>query len=172
MVKAAVFRFANKNISINEIAMNISNMILELLKHKKLMTFCAVSLDKKTGEMAICNAGHPYPIIKAKEPGIIRMPSKTGLPLGVSKKRCQYTTESEVLNPEETLFIYTDGFPEAENDKGEEYGYNTFEKLITNASISSSEELKNLLIETFKQHHGEKELADDVTFIILRRKPL
>ena len=172
MVKAAVFRFANKNTSLSEMAVNISNMIHELLKHKKLMTFCAVSLDKKTGELAICNAGHPYPIIKTKETGIIRMPDKTGLPLGVSKKRCQYTTESEVLNPGETLFIYTDGFPEAENDDGKEYGYENFKQLIANASISNSEELKNLLTETFKQHYGDKELADDITYIILRRNPI
>ena len=172
MVKAAVFRFASKNLSLNEIAVKTSNMIFELLKHKKLMTFCAISLDKKTGEMAICNAGHPYPIIKSKEAGIIRTPSKTGLPLGVSKKRCQYTTEQEVLNPEETLFIYTDGFPEAENDKGEAYGYDNFQQLIAKASITSSAELKNILTETFKQHYGDKELADDVTFIILRRKAL
>ena len=172
MVKASVFRFANKNISLNEIAINTSNMIFDLLKHKKLMTFCAVSLDKKTGEMTICNAGHPYPIIKSKEVGVIRTPSKTGLPLGVSKKRCQYTTEQEVLNPEETLFIYTDGFPEAENDKGEAYGYDKFQQLIAKASIASSTELKNTLIDTFKQHHGDQELADDVTFIILRRKAL
>ena len=172
MVKAEVFRSAHKNTSLSEMAVNISNMILDLLKHKKLMTFCAVSLDKKTGEMAICNAGHPYPIIKAKETGIIRIPNKTGLPLGVSKKRCQYTTESEVLNPGETLFIYTDGFPEAENDKGEEFTYEKFQELISNSAINTAEEFKNQLITVFKQHHGEKELADDVTFIILRRNSL
>ena len=68
--------------------------------------------------------------------------------------------------------MYTDGFPEAENDKGEEFGYGNFNNLIKNYKITSSEDLKDHLIEVFKQHHGEKELADDITFIILRRKPL
>lgn len=172
MVKASVFRFANKDTPLNEITTNTSNMIFDLLNKRKLMTFCAITLDKNTGEMAICNAGHPYPIIKAKEPGNIRKPIKTSLPLGISKKRCRYTSEPEMLNPEETLFIYTDGFPEAENDKGEEFTYEKFEELISNSVITTAEEFKNQLISVFKQHHGEKELADDVTFIILRRKPL
>ncbi|MBQ3643987.1 MAG: SpoIIE family protein phosphatase [Candidatus Riflebacteria bacterium] len=172
MVKASVFRFANKDTPLNEITTNTSNMIFDLLNKRKLMTFCAITLDKNTGEMAICNAGHPYPIIKAKEPGNIRKPIKTSLPLGISKKRCRYTSEPEMLNPEETLFIYTDGFPEAENDKGEEFTYEKFEELISNSVITTAEEFKNQLISVFKQHHGEKELADDVTFIILKRKAL
>ena len=172
MVKASVFRFANKNASLNEIVTKTSNMICDLLKKKKLMTFCAIILDKNTGEMAICNAGHPYPMIKAKENGVLRTPCKTSLPMGLSKKRCKYTSESEVLNPGETLFLYTDGFPEADNDKGEEYGYNKFTELIRNYNMNSSEELKNYLLEVLKQYHGERELADDVTFIILKRKPL
>ncbi|MBR4329622.1 MAG: SpoIIE family protein phosphatase, partial [Candidatus Riflebacteria bacterium] len=170
MVKASIFRFANKDTPLNEIATNTSNMVFDLLEKRKLMTFCAITLDKHTGELAICNAGHPYPIIKAKETGVIRKPTKTSLPLGVSKKRCRYTSEPEVLNPEETLFIYTDGFPEAENDKGEEFTYEKFEELISNSVINSAEEFKDQLLTVFKQHHGEKELADDVTFIILRRK--
>ncbi len=171
MVKASVFRFANKNASLNEIVTNTSNMICDLLNKKKLMTFCAIILDKKTGEMAICNAGHPYPMIRAKEEGVMRTPCKTSLPMGLSKKRCRYNSEMEILNPDETLFLYTDGFPEAENDKGEEFGYDNFNNLIRNYKITSSEDLKNHLIDVLKNHHGEKELADDITFIILRRKP-
>ena len=172
MVKASIFRFANKDAPLNEMATNTSNMIFDLLEKRKLMTFCAITMDKNTGEMAIVNAGHPYPLIKEVENGKVRKPIKTGLPLGVSKKRCRYTSEPEILNPGETLFIYTDGFPEAENDKGEEYTYDKFIELIANTPINTTEEFKDNLIEEFKRHHGEKELADDVTFIILRRKPL
>ena len=172
MVKASIFRFANKDTPLNDIATNTSNMIFDLLDKKKLMTFCAITMDKNTGELAICNAGHPYPLIKEKENGIIRKPIKTGLPLGVSKKRCRYTSEAEVLNPEETLFIYTDGFPEAENDNGDEYTYDKFIELIANTPINTAEEFKNILINEFKRHHGERELADDVTFIILKRNAL
>ena len=170
MVKASVFRFAKKNASLNEIVTNTSDMICDLLNKKKLMTFCAITLDKTTGEMAICNAGHPYPMIKTRESGNLRIPSKTSLPMGLIKTRCRYTSETEVLNSEETLFLYTDGFPEAENTKGEEYGYDKFKELVANYRISNSEDFKNYLVETLNNYRGEKELLDDITFIILRRK--
>ena len=129
-------------------------------------------LDKNTGEMAICNAGHPYPIIKEKGSDNLRMPCKTSLPMGISKKRCRYNSELEVLNPGETLFLYTDGFPEAENKNGVEYGYDNFKDLIAKAVVNKVEDLKNNLIKTFEEYHGKEELADDITFIILKRESL
>ena len=172
MVKASVFRFAHKDTPLYEIVTNTGNMICDLLNKKKLMTFCAVILDKNTGEISICNAGHPYPIIKEKTLGHLRILSKTSLPLGVSIRKFNYTIENEKLDAEEILLLYSDGFPKAENDKGEEFGYENFNNLIANISIKTAVELKDLLIETFKKHHGEVELTDDITFIILRRKSL
>jgi hypothetical protein len=172
MVKASIYSFANQNTPIDEMVIKTSNMILDLLKKRKLMTFCAIILNKDTGEIKTCNAGHPYPIIKEKETGKYRTIETTNPPMGISKRRCRYTYESEIINPEETLFLYTDGFPEAENDKGQEYGYNKFKELIANTPIIDSESFKNTLIDVFKQHHTSNELSDDITFIIMRRKPL
>lgn len=173
MVKASVFRFANKqDVPLNEILSKTSLMIYDILKKKRLMTFCAVILDEKTGELSVCNAGHPSPILKEKEKGKYRITQLSGFPMGASKRRCNYTIESEHLNPEETLFLFTDGFPEAENEKGELYGYENFNKLIGDTLITSANEFKDYLLKVFKKHHGEAELADDLTFIILRRKPL
>lgn len=168
MVKASVFRFAQKDTPLTEIATKTSNMIFDLLNKQKLMTFSAVTLDTNTGEMAICNAGHPLPMIHTTK-GKLRTPTQNALPLGVSKKRCRYKSESEVLNPGETLLLYTDGFPEAENANGEEYTYEKFQEFVTNQEITNAENFKNQLVEEFKKHHGDAELADDVTFIILRR---
>ncbi len=173
MVKASVFRFAKKtNVPLNEILSKTSQMIYELLNKKKLMTFCAVILDEKTGEISVCNAGHPFPIIKEKEIGKSRTTHLSGFPLGASKRRCKYTSESEKIDFGETLLLFTDGFPEAENQQGEEFGYNKFNKLITDQPSTTAENMKNNLLDVFKEHHGEAELSDDLTFVILRRKPL
>ncbi len=172
MVKASIFRFVKEETSLKDIVTNTSRMISDLLNKKKTMTFCAITLDKKTGEMFICNAGHPFPIIREKEIGHFRILSNSSLPMGASKKRCNYSVESETISHEETLVIYTDGFPEAENSEGKEYGYENFKNLIANIPIKNAEDLKNQLVDIFKKYHGNTELSDDVTFIILRRKPL
>ncbi|MBP5469289.1 MAG: SpoIIE family protein phosphatase, partial [Candidatus Riflebacteria bacterium] len=143
MVKASIFIFSNKkDVPLNQMVSNISMMISDLLNKKKLMTFCAVILDKNTGEIAVCNAGHPFPIIREKQIGKSRTTELSGFPMGASKRRCKYTSETETINPGETLILYTDGFPEAENEKGEDFGYKRFNQLITDSIINSAEELR------------------------------
>ncbi len=172
MVKASVFLFANQNLPLNEIVTNTSYMILDLIGNKLPMKFCAITLDKATGELNLCNAGHPFPFIREKEIGKMRTLTNINLPMGISKARSKYSYESVVLNQEETLLLYTDGFIEACSNKTDEFGYDNLKNTFLNCSIDNTEELKNLLIDTYKKNLGKKELMDDITFIILRRNPL
>ena len=170
MVKGCVYRFAHKDTPLTDILSKISNMIFELLKRKKLMTFCAIVLNKLTGSISICNAGHPYPIIHSSK-GITRTINEDNFPLGVSPKRNHHSIVNDSLMPDETLILFTDGFPEAEDANGKAYSYKAFNKFIENSSIDSAEGLEIELKSEFQKHHGDAELSDDITFIIIKRLP-
>ncbi|MBQ3643985.1 MAG: SpoIIE family protein phosphatase [Candidatus Riflebacteria bacterium] len=172
MVKASVFLFANQNLPINEIVTNTSYMICDLLGNKKIMKLCVITLDKNTGELSICNAGHPYPLIREKELGQIRIPTNINLPIGISKARSNYTYENVVLNPEETLLLYTDGFIDANSNKTDGFGFDNLKNCFSNIITDNLEEIEKQLINLYKTNLGEKELADDISFIVLRRQPL
>lgn len=172
MVKASVFMFANQNLPLDELVTNISYMICDLLGNKKIMKFCVITLDKNTGEMAICNAGHPYPLIRGKEIGHIRIPANINLPIGISKARSNYTYEKVVLNPEETLLLYTDGFIDANSNKTDGFGYDNLKNFFAGISTEDSEEVEKQLINLYETNLGDKESKDDISFIILRRNPL
>ena len=172
MVKASVFLFANQNLPLNEIVANTSRMICDLLGDKKQMKFCLVTLNKSTGELAICNAGNSYPFIKTIGKDSLRIPSKINLAMGISQVISDYSLETEELKDNETLFLYTDGLLKLQNDKNEEFGYDNLKQLFTDMQTNDSEETMNQLVNAIKAHHGEKVLTDDITFIILRRKPL
>lgn len=173
MVKASVFLFANQNLPLNEIITNTSYMILDLIGNKLPMKFCAITLDKLTGELTVCNAGHPFPFIREREIGKMRTLTNVNLPMGISKARSKkYSYESTVLNQEDTLLLYTDGFIEACSNEVDKFGYDNLKNTFLNCPLDNPEELKNQLINAYKKNLGEKELIDDITFIILRRKPL
>ena len=172
MVKASVFMFANQNVPIEEIVTNTSHMICDLLSNKKIMKFCLITLDKITGELAICNAGHPFPLIREKETGKVRVPTNINLPIGISKKRSNFTYEKVVLNPEETLLLYTDGFIDANSNQTDGFGYDNLKNFFSNIQIDSAEEVEKQLINLYETNLGSKESNDDISFIILRRKPL
>ena len=172
MVKASVFMFANQNLPLDEMVTNTSYMICDLLGNKKIMKFCVITLDKNTGELAICNAGHPYPLIREKEIGKVRVPANINLPIGISKARSNYTYEKVVLNPEETLLLYTDGFIDANRNKSDGFGYDNLKDFFANIPTEDSEKIENELINHYKTNLGDKESKDDISFIILRRNSL
>src|SRR6202167_175135 len=71
------------------------------------------------GEIEISSAGH-FPALVIEKNGVRKI-SSTGLPLGMFAKS-RYTIERVLLEPGDSLILYTDGISEAANTKGEEYG--------------------------------------------------
>ena len=162
----------NNQHSIDEMVTNTSYMICDLLGNKRPMKFCVIILDKNTGELSICNAGHPYPLIREKEIGEIRIPTNINLPIGISKARSKYTFEKVALNPEETLLLYTDGFIDANSNKTDGFGYDNLKNFFSTIPTDNIEEVEQKLINLYETNLGSKESADDVSFIILRRNSL
>lgn len=169
MVKALIFRFSKCPKDLSLIMKELSEMIFDLLKHRKLMTFCAIIVDKDSGEFIMANAGHPYPIISDKD-GQIKKVEHSSLPLGVSKKRSNYPTKTGTLTVGDVLVLYTDGIAEAANEKGEIFGFDRVESIISKNCQKSAKELQEILLNEFWQHYTDKALDDDLTFVILKKE--
>lgn len=169
MVKAQVFRFARKNRSLSEILKSLSEMIFELLRYRKLMTFCALIFDARNHSCQFANAGHPFPIWCDAD-GKIKALDKEALPLGVSPRRSNYITVESSFEAGDMMLLYTDGIAEGAGPDGEAFGFDRVRELIVSNRSHSSEEVKNTLLSEFWQHYKREELDDDLTFVIIRRR--
>ena len=169
MVKAQVFRFASKNRDLPDIFKNLSEMIFELLRYRKLMTFCALILDTQNNTCLFANAGHPFPVW-CNRSGQIKELDKAALPLGVSPRRSNYEAVEGTFSPGDLMLLYTDGIAEGTGPDGREFGFDRVKQIIIANRERSSEEIKNQLLKEFWQHYQREELDDDLTFIIVRRR--
>ncbi len=170
MVKAAVFRFASHDTDLKTILQSLSSMIFELLQRRKLMTFCAMILDSRTGRFYTANAGHPFPLLCSPD-GSIRQIEHASLPLGVSLKRSTYDVVEGELAAGEMLMLYTDGITEGTDASGCEFGLEKVEKVIKEKLSDGIEKVRDQLLEDFFSHYQRQELDDDLTFILVRRLP-
>ena len=168
MVKALVFRFTTQNAELPVLLKSISEMIFDLLKHRKLMTFCAVILDQKDNSFVVANAGHPFPVL-CRASGETHLIEHSSLPLGVSIKRSNYSTVKDHLEPGDILMLYTDGMPEGTNSQGEIFGFERVEKIVAENRKNNIEDIQNTLLQNFWEHYQREDLDDDLTFIIIRR---
>jgi len=134
-------------------------------------TFFIGVLDLPTGKLRYCNAGHEKPFAIGKE--IKLLPAKPHLPLGVMDDMI-YTAQETVLQPSESLFLYTDGLTEAKNESHELFGLKRIEKglqdCIENESITP-EKLIQTMTHRVNGFVDGAEQSDDLTLLAIQYTP-
>ena len=76
------------------------------------VTLFAGVLDLPTGRLRYCNAGHDSPLLIGSNMGML--PCESNLPLGVMDD-WKFVAQETLIDPNTTIFLYTDGLTEAEN---------------------------------------------------------
>ena len=128
-------------------------------------------LDLPTGRLRYCNAGHDQPFIIGKETK--PLPAKPHLPLGVMDDMV-YTTQETVLQPGESLFLYTDGLTEAKNESHEMFGVKQVEKGLLDCIKKESTASENLVQALTNKANGfvdGAEQSDDLTLLAIQYTP-
>jgi sigma-B regulation protein RsbU (phosphoserine phosphatase) len=68
------------------------------------------------------------------------------------------------------LFLYTDGIPEAMNEKEEEYSDERMINFFCSHSDKPAKEFIDLIVKDVKNFVGETEQSDDITVLEILRK--
>ena len=129
---------------------------------------CGV-LNIRTGHLVYANAGHEKPFIKHKYGNFELAKIKSGFVLaGLSGYKYQ---DFEVqLQPGDTIFTYTDGIPEAINDKNEEFGLERLQKVLNDSKDSPVRLMCRKVRMAVRDHSGETPQFDDITMLSFKMK--
>ena len=130
------------------------------------VTYFACILNMNTGELTFTNAGHNPPYIMKPGSPPRAITEKHGMALGVFPGN-DYGTGKLVLEPGQTIFLYTDGVTEAMNPEHEEFGVERLEPLLNACNEESPEQIINLVLEKVKAFAGDEEQSDDITIVAL-----
>jgi sigma-B regulation protein RsbU (phosphoserine phosphatase) len=127
-------------------------------------------LDTATGAVAYVNAGHPMPFVLHASGDVARLKSDPDVPLGIDRNG-QYRDGHLTLAAADTLFVYSDGVPEAMNSSDELFG---FDRLAASLAAHA----KDLPCDLVSAVKGDVDgfaasaaKADDVTMLALRWSP-
>jgi serine phosphatase RsbU (regulator of sigma subunit) len=120
--------------------------------------FLAV-LEGRTGRLRYVNAGHHTQFVHHSD-GTVRRLESSGRPPGL------YPVVT--LGHGDSLFLFTDGIVEAEDETGEPFGMARLEAVL---GVHRGEDLGGLLgraHEAVRNHRGPREADDDATMLALR----
>jgi len=117
------------------------------------------------GQIEFCIAGHNPPIL-LKEKEITRIKA-TGIPVGLFCGS-EYTVSKHILQPGNTILLYTDGLTESFSN-GREYGEERVIENLIQWGNESPDFLLNNLIDAHNSFMESANPTDDLTIAVLKR---
>jgi sigma-B regulation protein RsbU (phosphoserine phosphatase) len=117
------------------------------------------------GNLEICNAGHPHPVIVSNKN--IITPTANGIPIGLFCDS-EYSVTNEKLEKGDSLFLYTDGLTESFRGD-EEFGIERVSKFILENHESPVKDLMVDLLAEVKTFADDEKGKDDLTMMTVRK---
>lgn len=142
----------------------------KLCENNKIDMFVTVwlgILELSTGSLVCSNAGHEYPVLCKRDGFDQLFRDPHGFVLGgmdgVREKN--YTLH---LEKGDTLFVYTDGVPEAENEKQEQFGTDRLLAALQETADAGPGERIAAVNQALAHFSGEAEQFDDTTMLCIK----
>ncbi|HXU73135.1 MAG TPA: SpoIIE family protein phosphatase [Polyangia bacterium] len=144
----------------------VNQAVLERKQHDIFVTGIYLSLDVKTKQLTLANAGHLPPFVRRKTRGeLVRVEGGSGTAIGIFDEAVYEQTTIQ-LEPGDTLVLCTDGILEATDELGEQFGFERLE-LSLSSGTSRPKDVADRLQRDLREHVGDAAQYDDVTMILL-----
>ena len=132
------------------------------------ITFILVVLDVESHRLSVVNAGHPCPLIRRRDGRLEEFGRPaSGLPLGIMPEYA-YECAETVLEPGETVVLYTDGVTDAMDANGERLGEAQLRDSLLCARRGAAA-AGNEVVHAIQRHVAERPQFDDITLVCLAR---
>jgi sigma-B regulation protein RsbU (phosphoserine phosphatase) len=149
----------------NEIVRIVNEDLCKDNLQKMFVTFFIGILDVYSGEFEYCNAGHNPPYL-LRNGGIQQLEVFHGYPIGIQSS--PYRSASLMLEPGDTLSMYTDGITDAENKNSELFEESHLEQVLLKNESLNAEGLTKAIISAVESFAEGMEQFDDMTLLTLR----
>lgn len=151
-----------------EILTNVNEPIFTRTDKRTFITCAMARYDFNSKILSVVNAGHCKPVLKRNGVAEFIQTPDPRFPLGF-RPDTKYNAQDVKLKKGDVFLLYSDGLPEAVNDKGERFGFDEVPRLlerIHTEKLSSNEIVQE--IKRTVQKFSNYQLEDDTTVICLK----
>ncbi|MBN1534132.1 MAG: SpoIIE family protein phosphatase [Spirochaetes bacterium] len=118
------------------------------------------------------NASHQQAVVIRRNGGGIEEWDTNGLFVGsLPAANSMYEDKQDSLDYGDRVFLYTDGFTEAKNARGESFGIAAVKRLLAETLELPLEDARDAILAQWLDFTGEAPQSDDVTFLVVEIDP-
>ena len=165
--KVMIQNIAGSGRSPGEILTRANETLCSNNETEMFVTVWLCMLDLKTGRVVAANAGHEYPSVRHSGEKYELYIDKHGLVLG-GMKGIKYRDYELELAPGDSLFVYTDGVPEATSSNNEMFGTDRMLDALNSEPDADPEKILANVRKAVDDFVKDHEQFDDLTMLCIR----
>ena len=146
----------------------VNHLICRNVGDTRFITAIFGLLDLPARTFTGVDAGHPCPLLLHGQGQVEKLPMEAGLPLGIDSDFPYQAGVFPLAPTPATLFFYTDGIPEAENDRGEMFGDGRLLELLKAHPDFEPGESLTRIRRALRQFTRGYPQSDDITMVSAR----
>jgi len=150
-----------------EVLARVSRLLWRRTPASKYATALLLRVDLASGRARLANAGH-LPALVARSGGAVESLGSTGRPLGLLPEN-DYGALEVTLEPGDLVALYTDGYVEAADGEGAEFGLERLAAALAARRGAALREIAAAVEADVAAFAGAEPDADDRTLVLVRR---
>ena len=167
MAKIIISNFAQLGVKPHQVLEMANDRICMNNDEDMFVTVWFGIITISTGHVIASNAGHEYPVLQNKDGVYELFHDKHGFVLG-GMDGVRYKDYEFDLNKGKTLFLYTDGVPEATTAQNEQFGPVRMVEALNKMPDADPKELVHHMLRTVDDFDGDVPQFDDITMLAIR----
>lgn len=164
-VHTALRAFAEGSRGPSHVMEQLNRTVLRASAAGKFVTLFYGELTSGTGELAYANAGHLYPRIRHVDGGVDQL-CVGGVPLGLFDD-VRYETSRMKLDPRDSLFLMSDGIPEAMDTHQHDFGEERMDALWREHGGGATATALECIMRAVHEFRGRAPQSDDETALVI-----
>ena len=127
-------------------------------------------LNLANGQLQYCNAGHNIPLLVGR--GVGTLPCESNVPVGIISG-FKFSQQEIYVDPQTTIFLFTDGLNEAENATHGQFGDARIHEVAQRVLVEIQHQPLNIIYEMNEAVHNfvaGAEQSDDLTMLAIQYK--
>jgi sigma-B regulation protein RsbU (phosphoserine phosphatase) len=165
-LRAALISEVRSRYAIRRVVSEVNRLLLESTEAQGFATFFYGVISVRDRVLTFVNAGHDPPLLRGVD-GSLRRLVTGGTILGAFPD-VEFRDERLVLEPGETLVLYTDGITEARDPAGEFFGTERLEALLQRSGERDPRQIGEDIFASVAAFVGEGPPDDDQTLLVVQ----
>jgi sigma-B regulation protein RsbU (phosphoserine phosphatase) len=171
MARSILRSLAPGNTSPRHVLSELNRHLFSDIQQEMFISLAYLTLDQKNKKLSLTRAGHEPIIYFNHQESSIKLLRPQGIVLGMEAGPLFTSTLEEVLlvlKEGDILALYTDGVTEAQDNEGNEFGYEALIEAIHSSSHMSAQEIANHVMARILRFTGNIPQRDDTTLVIVK----